>query len=291
MALAVDSPAGARAWSDSIRATGHTIALVPTMGALHRGHLGLIDAAARLADQVIVSIFVNPLQFGERGDFEHYPRPLDDDLRACNEAGVDAVYAPTAAVMYPDDFSTTVHVARLSELMEGASRPGHFDGVTTVVTKLFAAVRPDVAVFGEKDYQQLAIVRRLVRDLDLGVDIVGHPIVREEDGLAMSSRNRRLTDDQRRAATCVPAAISAATDRAQSAGAQVGDVVDAARTMIERQPLATLDHVAVFDAATLCPLGRFDEHHRRPGATRVAIAVRFGDVRLIDNADLFVRWS
>ena len=164
-----------------------------------------------------MSIFVNPLQFGEQGDFEHYPRAARRTTCArAKTAGVDVVYVPTAAAMYPPDFSTTVQVAGLSDPMEGASRPGHFDGVATVVTKLFAATRPDLAVFGEKDYQQLTIVRRLAADLDLGVDIVGHPTVREPDGLALSSRNRRLDHEQRRAAVCMPKAISAGLAAARS---------------------------------------------------------------------------
>jgi pantoate--beta-alanine ligase len=291
VATVIDSPTAARSWSNAMHSTGHTVALVPTMGALHQGHIELIDAARAHADRVVVSIFVNPLQFGEGSDFEQYPRPLDDDLRTCADAGVDMVYVPTAAAMYAAHFSTTVHVGGLTDLMEGASRPGHFDGVTTVVTKLISATRPDVAVFGEKDYQQLAIVRRLVGDLDLGVEIIGHPTVRESDGLARSSRNRRLSGEQRRAAVCVPAALAAALERAQSDDARVDDVVDAARAVIEHEPLAQLDYVSVFDAATLCPLGRFDEGNRQPGTTRIAIAARFGDVRLIDNADPFVRWG
>jgi pantoate--beta-alanine ligase len=287
VAIAIDTPAEVRAWSDAARASSERIAIVPTMGALHQGHLELIASAAGRADRVIVSVFVNPLQFGEGADFEHYPRPLDDDLRACDDAGVDVVYVPTVAAMYPDGFSTTVNVAGLSELMEGASRPGHFDGVTTVVTKLFAATRPDVAVFGQKDFQQLAIVRRLVRDLDLGVYIIGHPIVREHDGLALSSRNRRLSAPERAAAICIPAAISAALEYAASADSTVDGVIRAARAAITSQPLAALDYVEVFDSSTLCPLRQIDEHQRRPGAVRIAIAVRVGSIRLIDNADLF----
>lgn len=287
MAIAFDNPDAVRAWSDATRAAGRTIALVPTMGALHRGHLELIRAARRLADAVVVSIFVNPLQFGERGDFDHYPRPLDDDLRACDAEGVDAVFVPTAASMYPDGFATTVRVAGLTTAMEGAARPGHFDGVTTVVTKLLAATRPDVAVFGEKDYQQLAVVRRLAADLDLGVDIVEQPTVRELDGLALSSRNRRLDDAQRSAARCMPRALAAARDAATSDRSTVADVVAAATRAIDDEPLAVLDYVAVFDAGDLSPIDRFEVDHRRPGRVRIAIAARFGDVRLIDNADLF----
>lgn len=287
MATAIDTPADARAWSDATRAAGETIALVPTMGALHRGHLDLIDVATQRADRVIVSIFVNPLQFGDQGDFDHYPRPLVDDLRACDEAGVDVVYVPTAAAMYPAGSSTTVHVRGLGETMEGASRPGHFDGVTTVVTKLFAASRPHLAIFGEKDYQQLAIVRRMTADLDLGVEIVGHPTVREPDGVAMSSRNQRLSDEQRRAAVCIPRAIGAAVDRARSARSEVDTILAAATSVVADEPLATLDYAVVFDSATLHPIDQLVADRRGPGHVRLALAVRFGDVRLIDNADLF----
>jgi pantoate--beta-alanine ligase len=285
VALAIDTPADMRAWSKATRAAGRTIALVPTMGALHRGHLALIDAAGRLADHVVVSIFVNPLQFGEHADFTHYPRPLDEDLGACERAEVDIVYVPSAAAMYPDGFATTVHVAGLTDTMEGASRPGHFDGVATVVTKLFAATSPDIAVFGEKDYQQLAIVRRLTRDLDLGIEIAAHPTVREHDGLALSSRNRLLSDDHRRAATCMPRALAAAVETARSAGSDARQVIGAATQLIQDEHLATLDYVNVFDAATLDPIDEFE--HRRPGHVRIAVAARFGDVRLIDNTDPF----
>lgn len=283
----IDTPDAARAWADATRAAGRTIALAPTMGALHRGHLELIDAARRHADRVVVSIFVNPLQFGEHGDFDQYPRPLDDDLLACEAAGVDAVYVPTAAAMYPAGFATTVHVVGLSDTMEGGSRPGHFDGVATVVTKLLASTRPHVAVFGEKDYQQLAIVRRMATDLDLGVEIIAHPTVREPDGLALSSRNRRLDDPQRSAATCVSRAISAGVRLATADDSSVAGVVAAATKIIDDEPLAVLDYVAVFDGHTLGSIDRFETHHRQPGRVRIAVAARFGDVRLIDNADLF----
>jgi len=287
VAIPIDDPAEMRAWSDATRATGETIALVPTMGALHRGHLELIGDGSERAGHVVVSIFVNPLQFGEANDFQNYPRPIDDDLRSCQAAGVDVVYVPTADAMYPDDFATTVHVAGLTDTMEGASRPGHFDGVTTVVTKLFTAVRPDIAVFGEKDFQQLAIVRRLAADLDLGVDIVGHPTVREPDGLALSSRNRRLSAIERDAAACLPRALTAGLDAARVDRSTVRDVIDAATKAIVAQPLATLDYVAVVDADTLRPVSAFAREHRRPGRVRLAIAARFGEVRLIDNIDPF----
>jgi len=284
-----DNADAMRSWSAHVHRSGQLVALVPTMGALHSGHLALIAKARQHADLVVVSIFVNPLQFGEQNDFAHYPRPIDDDLEACAHAGVDAVYAPTAATMYPDGFETRVVAGALADLMEGASRPGHFDGVVTVVTKLFTAVRPDVAMFGEKDYQQLTIVRRLVADLDLGVAVIAAPTVREGDGLAMSSRNRRLDARQRCAARCVPAAIDAAVRHAASSGSTLNGVVDAAVDVIESESMAALDYVAIFDADTLQPVEALDDDRRRVGQVRIALAVRIGDVRLIDNRDLFAR--
>jgi pantoate--beta-alanine ligase len=289
VATVIDNPADMRAWAGAARTSGRTLALVPTMGALHRGHLELFQAASSYTDDVVASIFVNPLQFGDQGDFQHYPRPLDDDLQACDAAGVCVVYVPTAQAMYPAGFATTVHVAGLTDTMEATSRPGHFDGVSTVVTKLFAAVRPHVAVFGEKDFQQLAIVRRMAADLDLGIDIVGHPTIREADGLAMSSRNRRLGDAERTAAVCMPRALAAGSDAAGPGGAAPVEVIRAAARVVEAEPLAELDYVAVFDADTLRPIEEFTVDHRRPGRVRLAIAARFGDIRLIDNADPFTR--
>lgn len=281
------APARMRAWSREVRRSDRTVALVPTMGALHRGHLSLVEHARSLADAVVVSIFVNPLQFGESSDLENYPTPIDDDLAACRSAGVEVVYAPTVATMYPSGFDTRVVPGSLATTMEGRSRPGHFEGVATVVTKLLATVEPDLAVFGMKDYQQLAIVRRLVLDLDLGVSIVGAPTVREPDGLALSSRNRRLTAENRTAATAIPRAVAAAVEHARSSAATVDGIVDAARAVLESEPRATVDYVSVFDADTLHSLDRLRADDRRPGRCRIAVAARFGDVRLIDNADLF----
>ena len=257
------------------------------MGALHDGHLALIGHARSSADVVVVSIFVNPLQFGETGDFTRYPRPIDTDLAACARAGVAAVYAPTAAAMYPDGFETRVVPGRLASTMEGHSRPGHFEGVTTVVAKLLAAVGPDLAVFGEKDYQQLAIIRRMVSDLDIGVDIIAVPTVREPDGLALSSRNQRLTPSQRRAAVCIPRAIAEAKGAAARRDAALDVILTRARFVIDAEPQASLDYVNVFDAGTLEALDDLDDAQRVPGRCRIAIAARFGDVRLIDNADLY----
>ena len=275
----IATPQAMRAWSAAVHAADRTVGVVPTMGALHDGHLSLVTIARRRCDDVVVSIFVNPLQFDRSADFDVYPRPIEDDVARCADVGVDAVYAPTGSTMYPPGFETHVEPGALAAVMEGAARPGHFRGVTTVVMKLFAAVRPDVGVFGEKDFQQLAIIRRMSADLDLGVEIIGAPIVREPDGLAMSSRNVRLAPADRTAAACVPRALDAAVDAAVP-GAGVEAVVAAARAVVDKEPRATLDYVAVFDPTTLEPLDDLD----RPG--RVAIAVWFDDIRLIDNRPL-----
>lgn len=281
-----EDPDAMRTCARELRRTSQSLALVPTMGALHRGHLALIDSARSLADVVVVSIFVNPMQFGEPADFEGYPRPIEADLAACADAGVDVVYAPTPAVMYPAGFDTSVVPGSLASVMEGKSRPGHFEGVTTVVTKLLAAVGPDTAVFGEKDFQQLAIIRRMVADLDLGVEIVAVATVREDDGVALSSRNRRLTAAQRSAAVVIPRAISAAAHMASRPSATIEEMIGAAQWVLAAEPLASVDYVSVFHADTLQTVTTDIE--RVPGHYRIAVAARFGDVRLIDNAELFL---
>jgi pantoate--beta-alanine ligase len=250
------------------------------MGALHEGHLSLIELARRRADDVVVSIFVNPLQFERRDDFDRYPRPIDDDVAACNSAGVAAVYAPTAGTMYPDGFQTHIEPGPLADVMEGAMRPGHFRGVTTVVAKLFGAVWPHVAVFGEKDFQQLAVIRRMVDDLDMGVELIAGPIVREPDGLALSSRNRRLPPDDRAAAICVPRALDAAAVVVAGGERDVPTIAAAARDVVAAEPRARLEYVTVFDPDTLEPLDDLT------GPARIATAVWFADIRLIDNIEL-----
>ena len=276
------TPAAMRSWSAERHRRGRRIGFVPTMGALHDGHLSLVAIAADHADDVVVSIFVNPLQFDRPSDFDAYPRPIDSDVARCRAIGVHAVYAPTARAMYPLGFETHVEPGALADVMEGAARPGHFRGVTTVVTKLFAAVRPDVAVFGEKDFQQLAIIRRMACDLDLGIDIIPAPIVRETDGLAMSSRNVRLDPAQRAAAVCVPRALEAAVTRAENGGT-IADALAAATAAVDAEPLARLEYVEVFDPTTLCPV---QDAMAASAPPRIAIAVWFGDVRLIDNRAL-----
>ena len=270
-------PRAMQAWADAERAAGRRIALVPTMGALHDGHLALVAEARRRAERVVVSIFVNPIQFDRRDDFEQYPRPLDDDLGICAGAGVDAVYAPSAAVMYPEGFQSAVEVARLTEPLCGAARPGHFRGVTTVVTKLFHAVRPDVAVFGEKDYQQLAVVRRMTADLDFGIEVVGVPTVREPDGMALSSRNRRLGPDDREAARCVPRALEAAADSVRAGEQSATAVVARAAAVIAAERRARLEYAEVRDPETLAEVAEV------AGPSLLALAVWVGSVRLIDN--------
>src|SRR5262245_34495897 len=203
----ITEPGAMQAWADAERAAGRRIALVPTMGALHEGHLELLRVARGCADRVVVSVFVNPIQFNRREDFERYPRVLDEDAATCAAAGADVVYAPSADVMYPEGFASAVDVAGISEPLCGRSRPGHFRGVTTVVTKLLHAVRPHAAVFGEKDWQQLAVIRRMTADLDFGIEIVGVPTVREADDVALSSRNRLLSPEAREAARCMPRAL------------------------------------------------------------------------------------
>ena len=247
------------------------------MGALHEGHVHLMDQAREHGDVVVASIFVNPLQFNRTDDFERYPRPIADDLVRCREIGVDAVYAPTAAAMYPAGFQTHVEPGALADPMEGAGRPGHFRGVTTVVTKLFNAVTPDAAVFGQKDYQQLAIIRRMTIDLDMGIDIVGIPTVREADDLAMSSRNRRLPPDDRAAAVVVPQALRAIAAAVDEGERDTDRLLELARRVVSAEPRASLEYVEISDADTL-------ESMRVIERTAVAaIAVWFGDVRLIDN--------
>jgi pantoate--beta-alanine ligase len=284
--LTIASPDEMRTWSRDRAANGWTIGFVPTMGALHDGHLALVADAAHRCDDVVVSIFVNPLQFNEVADFDSYPRPIDDDVAACEAAGVSVVYAPTGSAMYPEHFQTRVVPGALADLMEGPMRPGHFDGVVTVVAKLFGAVRPDVAIFGQKDFQQLAIVRQMAADLDMGIDVIGHPIVRDPDGVAQSSRNRRLTSAQREAALCVPRSLAAAR-AAAAAGAEPDELVAAAADIVAGESSAEREYTTVFDARTLTEIGSFDVGDRRPGSVRIATAVWFGDVRLIDNCDLF----
>jgi pantoate--beta-alanine ligase len=270
-------PRAMQAWADAAHARGERVALVPTMGALHEGHLALVAEGRRRAARVVVSIFVNPSQFDRRDDFERYPRPVEDDLARCTAAGVDAVYAPAPAAMYPEGFQTGVEVARLTEPLCGAVRPGHFRGVTTVVTKLFHAVRPDVAVFGEKDWQQLAVVRRMAADLDFGVEVVGVPTVREADGLALSSRNGLLGAEERVAARVVPRALAAASEALAAGETRGAALVAQATAEVAREARARLEYAELRDPATLEVVAEVE------APALLALAVWVGGVRLIDN--------
>nr|WP_323743027.1 MULTISPECIES: pantoate--beta-alanine ligase [unclassified Rathayibacter] len=261
------------------RRDGASIALVPTMGALHAGHLALVARARELADVVVVSIFVNPLQFGPTEDLDRYPRDLAGDTALLEAAGVDHLFAPGVAEMYPDGPSSTRVVAgEIGALYEGSARPGHFDGMLTVVAKLLNIVHPDVALFGQKDSQQLFLVRRMVRDLDLPAAIEAVGTVREEDGLARSSRNRYLDGEQRRAALVLPRLLAAATEAAEQGAAAA---LDAARAVAEGEPLVRLDYLVVVDPSTFLPVA---DDHRGPALVLVAAIV--GSTRLLDNAPI-----
>lgn len=268
-----------RDWAEQQRKAGRTIAVVPTMGALHAGHESLMEQARHSADTVVVTLFVNPMQFDRAEDFTSYPRPEDEDLHICARHGVDVVYAPSASAMYPPGFDTRVEPGQLAEAFEGAHRPGHFTGVATVVTKLLTSVQPHVALFGEKDAQQLAIVRRIVSDLDLGVNIVGMPTVREADGLALSSRNRRLDAAARAAAVCIPQALDTARTALIQADQPWPEVQAAAHAHFATEPLAHLEYFDLVDPQDFAALAERDPHQN---ALLIA-AVWVGGVRLIDN--------
>lgn len=257
-----------------LRSDGSRIALVPTMGALHAGHIALIEAAKRPGTRVVASIFVNPKQFGPNEDLSRYPRKELADTRMLNEAGCDLLWMPPVEIMYPEGFATNVSVAGVSDGLDGAARPGHFDGVATVVTKLFNQVRPDLAYFGEKDFQQLAVIRRMVADLDMGIEIIGVPTQREDDGLALSSRNIYLDEAERAKAVALPRALGVAARAIQK-----GDDAEAALAVARESLIAAgfvIDYVELVDAETL---GRPDAGRPR----RLVAAARLGQTRLIDN--------
>ncbi len=274
-------PEGMRVWSEACRAGGKRVGFVPTMGCLHEGHLSLFRVArAGGCDAVAASIFVNPTQFGPGEDFAKYPREERSDLDLLREERVDAVFLPGVAEMYPEGDQTHVEVTGLSKGLCGASRPGHFRGVATVVAKLLLIARPHVAVFGEKDFQQLAVIRRMARDLHIDVGIVGAPIVREADGLAMSSRNRYLEGEDRFAALCLYKGLCRARDLYVGGVRDPENLTAAVRARILSEPRAKLEYVEVCDPATLSPVRAPSDH------MTILAAARVGPARLIDNITL-----
>lgn len=260
------------------RAEGARVALVPTMGALHAGHMALVEAAKRPGTRIVASIFVNPKQFGAGEDLGRYPRKEIADARMLGEAGCDLLWLPPVEVMYPDGFATTVSVAGVSEGLDGAARPGHFDGVATVVAKLFNQVAPDIAYFGEKDFQQLAVIRRMVADLDMHVEIAGVPTQRDDDGLALSSRNIYLDDGERARAVALPRALGVAARAIEKGGAPEAAVA-AARDALSAAGFV-VDYVTLVDAETL------DEQPDEARPRRLLAAARMGSTRLIDNIEV-----
>ncbi|APC07331.1 pantoate--beta-alanine ligase [Neomoorella thermoacetica] len=274
--------AAVRNYVAAARQRGLSIGLVPTMGYLHEGHLSLARAARQQNDVVIMSIFVNPTQFGPNEDFARYPRDLERDRELAAGAGVDAVFAPAVEEMYPAGYATYVQVEGLTEVLCGASRPGHFRGVTTVVNKLFNIVQPDRAYFGQKDYQQALVIKRMVRDLNFPIEIITIPTVREADGLALSSRNKYLTPEQRRSALSLHRALNLGSDLIKAGEREAAAVRRAMEKEITAWPETRIDYVAISDADTLKPLEKI------AGRVLLALAVWVGNTRLIDNVVLEV---
>ncbi|MGQ9498787.1 MAG: pantoate--beta-alanine ligase [Dissulfurimicrobium sp.] len=264
--------------SMDMKSRGMTIALVPTMGYLHEGHLSLVRFARKAVDSVVVSIFVNPLQFGPNEDLSRYPRNIERDKALLEAEDVDILFCPYPDKMYPQGFCTWVEVEGLSSIMCGVSRPGHFKGVATVVCKLFNIVRPDRAIFGEKDFQQLVIIRRMVKDLNMPVEVVGHPIVREKDGLAMSSRNVYLDPEGRRIAVCLFEALKLAVDMVENGECLAERIKDEIKRYILSRPMTKIDYIFLGDPETLMPVDVIKEQ-----PVLLALAVWVGGTRLIDN--------
>jgi len=261
-----------------LRRENKTIGFVPTMGALHAGHLSLVEEARQMCDIVIVSIFVNPAQFNEAADFNEYPRDLTADAELLTEYQVDYIFAPEEQEIYVENFSTYVYVENLTETLEGASRPGHFRGVATVVTILFNTIRPDYAFFGQKDAQQVAVIKRLTKDLGFDTEIVVGRTVREESGLAMSSRNARLSPEERQKASIIYQALRKAKIAVKEGERNAARLAEIVREKIATEPFAQIDYVAVVDNETLEPIEKITDN-----AALIAVAVRFGNTRLIDN--------
>ncbi|MBW2554053.1 MAG: pantoate--beta-alanine ligase [Deltaproteobacteria bacterium] len=256
---------------------GKTIALVPTMGFFHPGHLSLMEEGRRRGDFLVVSIFVNPTQFGAGEDYENYPRDMEKDQKLAEETGVDVIFAPPVDEMYPSDYQTCVNVEEVTKNLCGISRPTHFRGVTTVVCKLFSIVKPHFAIFGEKDFQQLVAIRQMVSDLNIDVKIVGMPIYREEDGLALSSRNKYLTPDERKAALCLFRSLMRAKELFRQGERKTEEILSEVMSIIKAEQLAEIDYVKICDVKTLKDIEQINQE------TVLALAAKIGKTRLIDN--------
>lgn len=280
----INTPEEMHRFSDSVRAEGKTIAFVPTMGFLHKGHASLLELGRKKADVLVLSIFVNPSQFGPNEDLDAYPRNLDGDLAIAEKEGVNTVFAPTPSSMYPKGFQTYINLETLPDHLCGLSRPGHFRGVATVVAKLFNIVKPHYAFFGQKDFQQLAVIKRMVADLDFNIEIIGAPIVRESDGLAMSSRNTYLSPSERHSALCLSRAIKKAHDILGSGIRKSAEIIKAAEDIIMKESESntgiSIDYLAIVDPDT------FDNMPEINKQALFALAVKIGKTRLIDNTIL-----
>jgi len=266
-----------RAFIKSIKQQFKTVGFVPTMGYLHEGHMSLVKASKNMCDITVVSIFVNPKQFGPKEDYSKYPRNLERDLKLLEEAKIDMVFIPDVDTIYPEGFSTTINIGPLADILEGAFRPGHFDGVCTVVTKLFNIVRPDKAFFGEKDYQQLKIIQKLVKDLNLDIEIVPIPTKREEDGLAMSSRNAYLNQEERRRASSIYRFLLKAKEAFEKGIKDTDKIIEYAKAVLD---VDVIDYIKIVDKETL------EEKTTPSKYDRILIAVRIGSTRLIDNVEI-----
>jgi pantoate--beta-alanine ligase len=266
-----------QSFSENLRLEGKKIACVPTMGYFHEGHLALMREARKQADCVVVSIYVNPTQFGPQEDFSKYPRNFDRDMKMAQNVGVDVIFYPSNRAMYPPHYQTYVAVEKVTQNLCGASRPGHFRGVTTVCNKLFNIIKPHVAVFGKKDFQQFVVVQRMVRDLNMDLEIIGYPTVREADGLAMSSRNKYLSAEQRTSALVLFKSLQLAQKLYAKKETSPRIIIDAVKKMIQKTPLTQIDYVKICDTTRLQDIAKITDQ------TVIALAVRIGSTRLIDN--------
>jgi pantoate--beta-alanine ligase len=278
--IIIENTARMQEKSRQLRSEGKTIAFVPTMGFLHDGHLELLRQGRKRADILILSIFVNPIQFGPAEDYARYPKDMEGDLKKAEGVGTDIVFTPSVGEMYPDGFQTKITVEKLPDHLCGLSRPGHFEGVATVVAKFFNITKPDVALLGEKDFQQLAVIRRMVKDLDMDLEIIGVPIVREPDGLAMSSRNKYLNPEERKSALCLKASIDTALMLIRKGERDTETIKAHIREVVLGHPFTDIDYISICDPITLDDIRTIKER------ALIALAVKVGKTRLIDNREI-----